>query len=148
MTNQEVENRVKEIQDRANAEMQSLFDEVLLERTYPDGCRVRRIRHNDDGTVYDDITGTVVGARIALIGWTASKHGPCIDGYPAVHYSVRVDSPSGYNSRQSSQYFPEIPAGKYEDFWQGDQRWSGCLLVNIVGEYAPASQPQRTEPTG
>ena len=123
MTNQEAKQALQDIKQRAADETKALFQQVLLQRTFPDGCRVRRIRYNEDGTVEDDITGIVVGAGAYQYDFTTNADGVVTDGYPNIHYLVRVESPDDYHSRQEClEYGLEL--GKAEDFWQGDERWT------------------------
>ncbi len=107
----EINARVKAIRDRYDDEMHALSQEVFQQRTYPDGCRVRRVRYNTDGSVYDDITGVVVGSGVFVC-----------DDYPCVQYWVRVETPADYYSHQMCPKFG-LEMGKAEDFWEGDERW-------------------------
>jgi hypothetical protein len=118
MSNEELLYRWIDIETRANAEKKALFDEVLATRIYPDGAKVQRVRLNEDGSVFDDITATIVGANV----WMYSS-APGGQPVPTVQYWTRVESPADYHSHQKCSRYG-LPMDVAEDFWQGDERWS------------------------
>jgi len=118
LSKEQIRQRWNEIEARAETEKNALKAEVLSARIYPDGCRVRRIRYYEDGSVYDDITGVIVGADVFLYSYRSED-----EPYPNVQYWVRIETPVDYNTHQQcSQHGLEL--GKAQDFWQGDKRWT------------------------
>lgn len=123
MTTEEIQQKARDIAARFQVERDELAKLVYAQREFPDGCHVRRIRYNEDGSVYDDVTGVIVGARVHDYDFQTLDNGHTIGGYPNIYYGVRVISPVDYKSRQSSMVF-DVEMDKYEDFWQGNKRWT------------------------
>lgn len=110
MTREEYRREVEQIDRESLERKQALAKRFLGEQLYPNGCRVRRLRMNPDGTVYDEIIGVVIAADMRL-------------DYPDYHYWVRVVWPTDYRSRQRCKQHG-IEMGYAEDFWQADERWA------------------------